>query len=239
MVPPRALETFDWVGQPITFAPPPDNWRREGYGDGGWLGAYFVRERSVGERIYVADYRIVAERDNHDDLREFLDKIDTYNESEFRRALQNVLRRTDDPLSPLEGDVSTRVNECLHRASMAQLNGDPSGARWEVQAAVREAERLRLTLGDVLARVEFHPERRQEPSKWQVLGRREGEVAGCPAVFVDYTWQGEERLYHCRDAYFMRDNHLFSASFHGLKESLKVFDEVVASIQFPEAAVSR
>ena len=237
--PARPPETFDWVGQSITFTPPPDSWRREGYGDGGWLGAWFVKERSVGERILVADYRLVAERDNRAEIAEIVEKFDTFDERGFRKALGNVQRRTDDPLSPLEGDISRRVNESLRASLMAFLNDDASGARWELRAAVRESERLQLTLGDVLDRVEFRPERRQEPARWQLLERRTGELAGYPAVFIDYTFQSPERLYHCRDVYWMRENHLFTASFLGLKASLPVFDEVVASIQFPKTVASR
>jgi len=48
-------ETFDWIGEPISFSTPPDGWRREGETGGGVKGVRFVKERSVGEAIGLGD----------------------------------------------------------------------------------------------------------------------------------------------------------------------------------------
>jgi hypothetical protein len=63
-----AAETFTWTDQPLRFQPPPADWRRDRYNQGGLLGVDFIHSRSVGERIYVAEYARVgqrSERENH------------------------------------------------------------------------------------------------------------------------------------------------------------------------------
>ena len=81
-----------------------------------------------------------------------------------------------------------------------------------------EAERLTFALADVVAAVEFTPERRQEPIRWLVLDRRETTVGGVPAVVVDYTFDGPNGSRFGREAYFVHDNHQFVATFIGLKK---------------------
>jgi hypothetical protein len=58
----QAAETFDWSEQPISFRPPPEDWRRNRYNQGGRIGVDFVHTGSVGERIYVAEYYQAGER---------------------------------------------------------------------------------------------------------------------------------------------------------------------------------
>lgn len=232
----RPAETYEWAGRAIAFSLPPADWRREGYNEGGWLGAYFVHEHSVGERILVAEQYVMGRRDGRQALRELLERFDTYDSLDLRRALVLSRYRTDDPLSPRESEVAARVNESLGRAMLAHINGDREAVRRELGGAAREAEQLELSLGDVIERVEFRPEKRQEPARWRVLRRREGQVAGHPAVFVDYLFLGPERTLACRDVYVMHDNHLFTASFLGLERNRAIFDRVVASIHWPEPA---
>jgi hypothetical protein len=55
-------ETFRWTDQPLTFQPPPADWRRDRYNEGGLLGVHFTHSRSVGERIYIAEYYTIGER---------------------------------------------------------------------------------------------------------------------------------------------------------------------------------
>lgn len=61
-------ETFHWSEQPITFQPPPPDWKRQKHNQGGLLGVWFTHSGSVGERIYIADYYKVgrrSRRENH------------------------------------------------------------------------------------------------------------------------------------------------------------------------------
>src|SRR5688572_33151765 len=77
------LETFEWSGKPLAFSPPPVGWRREGYNQGGWLGAWFVLQGSVGERILVADHHGIAGHDARAELRDVLEKIETLDDREL------------------------------------------------------------------------------------------------------------------------------------------------------------
>ncbi len=57
-----AAETFSWTDQPVTFQPPPADWRRERHNEGGLLGVRFTHSGSVGERIYIAEYTRIGRR---------------------------------------------------------------------------------------------------------------------------------------------------------------------------------
>lgn len=78
-----AAETFTWTTQPVSFQPPPADWRRGRYNQGGLLGADFIHSRSVGERIYVAEYTKVGQRsERENDARDYLLE-DVFKESLF------------------------------------------------------------------------------------------------------------------------------------------------------------
>ena len=226
-------ETFDWAGLPISVEPPPYGWRREGETSGGVKGARFVKERSVGEAIGVGDYHRVASRMRRATLQEIVDTFDTYDRPGFQNALRRAYAQTDSPFTPLEAEVAEEINAALGRASVAFATGDRDVAQDELGAALVAAERLRFTLVDVIEAVEFTPERRQEPHRWLVLDRRDTTIGGEPAVVVDYTFDGPDRQLYGREAYVVRDDHLFVVTFLGLRETLPVFDRVVQSIQFP------
>lgn len=55
-------ETFTWTEKSLTFQPPPADWRRDRYNQGGLLGVHFTHAKSVGERIYIAEYFKVGRR---------------------------------------------------------------------------------------------------------------------------------------------------------------------------------
>jgi hypothetical protein len=226
-------ETFNWSSQPVSLTPPPDGWRREGELSGGIRGVRFIKERSVGEAIGVGDYYALGDRSRSAKLRALLDDFGTYDRRDFARAASLARSRTDDPFSPLESDVAEAVNDKLDLAVLAHFNGDMEGARAEIAGAAAEADRLQFSLGDVLDRVIFSPERRQEPERFTLVGRRDVQIAGAPAVVVDYTFDHDQRLFHGREAYVVHANHLYVATFMGLKENLALFDRVVASTEFP------
>ena len=225
-------ETFDWAGQQISLAPPPAGWRGKGQSSGGIRGARFIKERSVGEAIGVGDYYLLANRLRRPKLQEIIDRFDTLDRRDFQKALQPAYAFTDAPFSSLEAEVAADINTALGRATAAFRMNDRDRARTELGVALGAAERLRFTLGDVLDAVVFTPERRQEPQRWLVVGRREATIGGEPAVIVDYTFDTPERRLYGREAYVLHDSHLFVATFLGLEKNLRVFDRVVESIRF-------
>lgn len=225
-------ETFDWAGQQISLAPPPAGWRREGQTSGGIRGARFVKERSVGEVIGVGDYYLLANRLRRATLQEMIAQFERFDRRDFQKALRQAYAHTDSPFSPLEAQVAADINAALGRAAAAFRMNDREGARTELGVALGAAERLGFTLGDVLDAVVFTPERREEPQRWSVVGRREATIGGEPAVIVDYTFDTPERKLYGREAYVVHDSHLFVATFLGLEQNLRVFDRVVESIRF-------
>jgi hypothetical protein len=228
-------ETFDWNGERLTVSPPPAGWRREGETSGGIKGVRFVKEQSVGEGIGLGDYYLLSDRDRRDELRELLDKFDGYdNGFAWDRAIRAAYAHTDQPFTALEADIAERVNRAVSRAAAAFRRRDRETARAELQTAFAEADRLHFTLADVVGRVEFKPERRQEPDRYRLTGRREATIAGKPAVIVDYTVTTPARSYVAREVYFVHDSHLFIGTFIGLAETLAVFDAMIASVGFPE-----
>ena len=230
-------ETFDWSGERISFSLPPVGWRREGETSGGIKGARFVKERSVGEGIGLGDYYILADRNRSTHIREILEKFDTFDQGfAFDRALRDAYAYTDTPFSVLETEIAERVNNEVGEAKVAWRNSDRDAAKAHLETALAEASRLHFSLGEVIARVEFTPERRQNPEYYQMLGRRESTIAGEPAVIIDYTVKVPERpqTYSAREAYFVHNSHLFVCTFIGLQESLAVFDAILASIEFPK-----
>jgi len=226
-------ETFNWGDQPIAFAPPGNGWRREGELSGGVRGIRFIKERSVGEAVGIGNYYLLGDRSRVARLGDLLDKFDTYDRRGFSRAVALARSRTDDAFSTLESEVAENVNAALDRAIAAHINGDRDGARAAIADAQGHAGRLQFALDDVLDRVSFDPQRRQEPERYQLLGRRDIRIGGEPAVVIDYTRTTSERVYYGREAYVVRNNHLFIATFIGLKENLALFDRVIASVEFP------
>jgi len=233
----QPAESFDWSGEKISFSIPPAGWRREGETSGGIKGARFVKERSVGEAIGLGDYYILANRNRSSHIRDILAKFDTFDYGfAWDKALREAWAYTDTPFSPLESEIAERVNDEVSQAGAAYRNRDRDNAKAHLEAALAEASRLHFSLSEVIARVEFKPERRQNPEYYQMLGRRETLVAGEPAVVVDYTVKVPERpqTYSAREVYFVHNSHLFIGTFIGLQESLAVFDAILASIAFPK-----
>ena len=227
-------ETFAWAGKPVSFSPPPEGWRREGTNSGGWLGVYFVLTNSVGERIGLADHYIIAEHDRRAPLRKLLAELETLDDREALRAISIARWRTEEPLSDFEASIARMGNEALERAQRAVLDNDRRTAGYEIEDAIRQADRMQLHLEDVIERVKFRAEGHTVEGTWTVTAERDTVAAGVPAHFVDYTWLSPERLYHGREYYFVNDNHLFKADFHGLEKNLDLFGRVVSTITWPE-----
>jgi len=230
-------ETFDWIGEAISFSIPPAGWRREGETSGGIKGVRFVKERSVGEAIGLGDYYILADRNRSSYLEEMLDNFDTYDAGfAWDRALRKTYAHTDTPFTPRESEIAAAVNRAVSQADAAFRNRDRVAAKAHLQAALDESQKLEFSLDDVIDRVEFTPERQQEPEKYRLTGRREAVIAGEPAIIVDYTVNVPDRArtYVAREAYVVHNSHLFICSFIGLQDALAVFDAIIASIEFPE-----
>lgn len=233
----RAAEIFNWTGEQISFSLPPAGWRREGETGGGVKGVRWVKEKSVGEAVGIGDYYILADRNRSPHLREMLGNFDTFepNGIAWSKAIRQAYAYTDTPFTSAETEIATTINNTVSQAGAAMRSGDRATAKAQLMTALSAAEGLRFSLADVIDRVEFKPERRQEPDKYKITGRRNAVIGSDPAVIIDYTVYVPERArtYTAREVYFVHNSHLFICTFIGLPETLAVFDAVVASIVFP------
>ena len=228
-------ETFTWDDQPIAFAPPPPEWRREAYLEGGMRGVRFVKERSGGEAISVADYYVLSDRNRRAALTELQDKLDTYDDRELLHQLSLARWRTDEPMGRSEAEVANAVNASIDRAVTAAIQADRFVVRNEIASALAATSRLSVQLEDVLESVIFKAERHSEPERFHVVSQRHVVIAEHPAERVDYTYQAPERVYYGCETYVVHDSHLFVADYIGTESGAKLFDRVVASIAFPLA----
>ena len=226
-------ETFDWQGRAISFAPPPEGWRREGTDERHFTGVMFILTGSVGERISIGDHRLIAERDRRARLREVLERIDGAEPRKLAREISIARWRTEDPLSDRDAATIRDGNAALDRAYAAVFRDEPLTVRREIETALDIAGRWEIALEDVVERVKFRAEDRTIEGEWLVTSEGDTTIAGVPAYRVDYTWRTPERLYHGREFYFVADNHVFFAGFHGLERNLALFDRVAASITLP------
>lgn len=90
-----APEVFHWSGQPVTFRPPPEGWRREGELSGGVRGVRFVKEHGLGQAITIGELHRVGERDRAPAIGELIEKLETLDRRKFLRELNLARSRTD------------------------------------------------------------------------------------------------------------------------------------------------
>jgi hypothetical protein len=232
----RPVETFDWGGQPIAFALPPDGWEREITNQGGLLGASFVKAGSVGEVIQIAQYMPLEKRDRCEELRRLLEDFDDMDISEFRSGMQQARLFADPPLNRQEERAVVQANETLDRAYRAFVSGDRSEAFLQLEIATIQATRIRYLLDDVVDRVLYSAKGHPPDVKVAVGEPTPATFQDRSAVRQSYVLEYGGRHYEGRRLYLMRNNRLFVAGFQGLAETVPLFEEVLATITFPQGA---
>lgn len=229
------VERFDWVSQPVEFAPPPPAWERQAENSGGRLGVFFTHRGSVGERIIVAAYRLLAERDRRAALRDLRERCESMTAREFARAAALARPRTEGAISREESEVAARVHAALDRAIAEHFAGRPLEARFAMSSAVAAAESYVPGERELLERIRFRREDRQEPHRYGEVTDSAGTVDGLPALVQRYGFRGDSDSLECREVFVVANGTAFTASFMGLEENLPLFEAVVASMRFPAA----
>jgi hypothetical protein len=227
-------QTFNFSAQPVVFAPPAKPWEAEGETSGGLVGVRYVKRGSVGEAIGIADWDDLSRRLRRVELAALLEQASDRRNWEFDHALRKAWPVTDTPYSALETDVARDVTAALRRADAARRGDDPAAVRAELRTALAAAERLHFTFEQVIDRALFDPAKTADPARYRFVARHDLQVAGTPAVAIDYVITLPKGERHMRKVYVMANDHLFVADFIGLEESLPVFDAVVASLSFPQ-----
>lgn len=228
------VETFTWSPQPISFAPPPKRWYRQGDNGGGTLGVRFILENGGGQCISVASYTSFVERDRRHAIARLIARRDSLTEREFLREVSLVRARTDDPLSDREAMVAADINSALDRVTSNYFSGQPGFVLADLETALRVASSYEMTLAEILPRIRLLPERMQEPERWRLGFHRDTVLAGHPAFVCDDTLITDERplLYH--QVFWVVNGCAFNAIFQGTPENLGIFRRVVDSVAFPE-----
>lgn len=228
-------EEFIWGSQPISVSPPPETWRRDKAQQGGLEGVRFIKSRSVGEEIRIAEHYALDDRSRCTQLMELMTDLENLSDAEFARRLQRARFYVPKPINADEKRWADYANESLDRARDAHRNDDLGGVRRAITDAFEQGGRIRYSLDEVVDRVMFHES--QYDSFGQVVAHlpQEGVIGGEPSVSVDYTLDSTERdiKYYGRQAYVLKNNRLFVFAFHGLPENLPLFDQILETVTFP------
>lgn len=228
-------ERFDWGGgQPIRFTPAPPDWRREKTTSGGLLGLRFVKTGSVGEGITMAEAFHYSDHDRCAEIDELLARCNEVSWRDLSKKVQKSRINVWNPVSDLEEDLGDHVNQSMDRAVEAARNGDSFGVCRELETAREQASRIVFSIEDVPEEdlVVFRTGRLVPAKSFTLLGTTRTKVAGQPAVRRDYTFDSRHTFIG-RELFFMVNNRLFVAHFHGLAENVPLFEGMIDSIIFP------
>lgn len=228
-------EVFVWGSQPISVSPPPDGWRRDKSQQGGLQGVRFIKNGSVGEEISISEHYALDERSRCTQLTELLQELENLDEREFNLRIQRAALYVPEPINADEKYQADRANAELSRAREAFRNGQRGEARYAITNAFEMASRIKYSLDEVVDRVMFKSS--LYDSFGQVMSHTpvDGLIAGEPSIFVDYTLDSTDRgiKFYGRQAYVLKNNRLFVLWFHGLRENMPLFEQIVESVSFP------
>ncbi|MEZ4281528.1 MAG: hypothetical protein R3F21_18135 [Myxococcota bacterium] len=231
-------EVFVWDDQPIVFQPPDEGWAREKEQSGGLSGVRFVRTGSGGERIHVAEFRRLGERDQCRELIDLDENLDALTPREFAtkilRARSSLSVSSDDT----EAEGFEDAVDLLHDAELAYRANDFEAVRDRIRTALLYLERIRFRLEDVVEPALFTGDGWAQLGRISVSEPSEAEVAGEPALVLDYELVPHDRdvVIRGREFYVEFNNRLFVASFQGFEASLPLFESLVETLAFEEGS---
>jgi hypothetical protein len=227
-------EVFTWTGeQPISFSPPPEDWRRSRYQNGGAEGVDFVKAGSKGEMIFIAERFFLGRNDRCDRLQQLLRDLEEGDLTTFDRDARKARHYANEPFNARWKPTVGNINGALDRAREACDTGAMNIAQVELNRALELAETIRFTVGETVDRVIFKAEENSVYPALRVDDPVEGEVGGEPAVIVNFTFEGHGTPMVGRRVYVVRNNRMFEAGFQGLAANLPMFEAVLESVTFP------
>lgn len=234
-------EVFRWGSQPISVSPAPEGWYREDSHSGGLSGVRFVKSRSFGEEIRIAEHYALDDRSRCTQLTALLQDLENLDRREFLRAVQRARYYAPDPINSYEERKVEAANADLDGARAAYLSGDLSGARRAIQQALRQGSDILYRMEEVIDRVMFDPRSYDSFGTVETMPPQNGFVAGAPSVSVDYTLDSRDNghLYYGRQVYVLENNRLFVLTFHGLEHNVALFEAIVDSVSFPRSECGR
>lgn len=234
-------EVFTWGSQPISASPAPEGWYREKAQSGGLRGVRFIKSRSFGEEIRIAEHYALDNRSRCAQLTALLRDFENLDRRDFLGALQRARFYAPDPINSYEERKVAAANADLDAARTAYLAGDLNGARRAIQQALRQGSDILYRIEEVIDRVMFDPGSYDSFGEVETMPPQTGYVAEAPSVSVDYTLDSRDNghLYYGRQVYVLENNHLFVLTFHGLQHNLPLFEAIVDSVSFPRGQCAR
>ena len=227
-------EIFTWTGgQPISFSPPPEDWKRSRYQNGGTEGAQFVLAGSGGEMVFLAERFFLGSRDRCDQINKLLQDLDDSNPRTFRSDLTKARRYRDKSFNYHERETVGVVNRTLERAGQAYRAGDMYAVQNELSYALEQTGTIRYTVKETVEQALFTAERNPVYPALQVDAPMDGEWAGGPAIIVKFAFTSSRVPMIGRRIYVVRNNRMFEIGFQGREENLPLFERIVDSITFP------
>jgi hypothetical protein len=231
-------EQFTWDDQPLSFAPPPPDWKRQREQSGGLRGARFVKPVSGGQAIHVAEVTALGKRDRCSELEALLRELDELSQREFMIRLQRSRPYGKDPVNAGEKMAFAAANERLDEARTAHIAGDLQEVRRQISEALFTLRFVIYALDEVVQDALFTGEGYEQFGKIEVFEAQPGELAGKPSVELEYLLavEGKELLIYGRKVYVEHNNRLFELSFQGVEEYLPLFEALLESVRFPDGA---
>jgi hypothetical protein len=227
-------ETFTWTtGQPISFGPPPDEWRRSRYQNGGAEGVDFVLQGSKGEQILVAERFFLGRRDRCGTIRHLLEELGNLGRLEVERELRRARLQRRPAFNDAEEGAAEAVNRLLDQALEAFRLDQPALTHEYLRRALEQAGTIRYTVDQTVHEVLFTGEGSTVYPRLEVAAPVAGEVAGRRALEVHFRFEGHGLPMIGRRVYVVASNRMFELGFQGQAEHLPVFTAVLGSVTFP------
>ncbi|HEY6195877.1 MAG TPA: hypothetical protein VI504_12615 [Candidatus Eisenbacteria bacterium] len=227
-------ERFGWVAQPVEFSAPPEPWEREGDAGGGFVGVRFILRGGGGQVLSVAAQKSWTERLPRERIEALIAEFPRLDERELYRRLSLLRVQIDDPLTDAESQAAAGLNAAVNRAETDVAGGHVSFVKDDLDAGLRAVDGFRPTLAELLPRLRLRPERMSEPARW-ILGRaHDTTLAGLPAFGGDDTLDAPEQRLLYRQVFWVVNGCAFQAIYQGRPENQHVFEQVLASVRFPE-----
>lgn len=236
-------ETFTWHGQqPISFQPP-TGWKSGRYQQGGRDGVSYI---DSGQHLAVTEYTKVGALDGCANLQEALSKFGSAGTESLRRDLQKAVRSPRSVEDTKQAKMLSSLRSHVEKAREALDQNDLSGARKEIDYALRTRFKYKFKLDDYLDDIMYDRKVGGDLKRVAISLPDELSVGGEPAVSVDYEVDIDaqyatgrlQKTEFGRQVYVMNNNRLFIASFQGKRENMALFEKVVASISFPDGPCS-
>ncbi|MFC1572153.1 hypothetical protein ACFL6M_01015 [Candidatus Eisenbacteria bacterium] len=228
-----APETFRWSEKPITFSPPPENWKRQKAQSNGRSGVRFERFGAPWGRIIVAEYYPVGRRDRRAPLAELIADTDRLSENEFSKRLQRVQFLALDPVYDEEREIARRANNALSEARTLHRKGDRADARRSLDMALRFAYLVEYELDDFLDEVLVTADQFVDADDVYISTPFPDSLAGVATQCVSYRMRHDGFLYSGLEIWALVDNHLFTLDCLGTRSDSLLFERILDTVSFP------